>query len=194
MTNQQKRIFIYGDSNVWGDNFSGSRIRYSDRWVNRLARSLRGKAQVVANGVCGRVAGDFRKDKPSKNGLSPFASAIKQISKPDIVIIALGTNDLQQRYRQMADDILKSMTAYKQIAGDAKIVFILPPAFDAGDASGPEFTEESERVRQQLIQNRDQLGDCLELPNISLSDGIHFSPKGHYQVFKSVKYVLKSYL
>ena len=33
-----KRIFIYGDSNVWGDSFVGSRVRHSDRWVNRLKR------------------------------------------------------------------------------------------------------------------------------------------------------------
>ncbi len=153
-----KRILIYGDSNVYGDNFSDARIRYSDRWVNRLARSLHGKAQFVVDGACGRVAGDFRKDY------------------------------------QTADAILKNLELYRQSAGDVKTIFILPPAFDTGDKSGPEFTNESEEVRQQLLQLRDRLGNCFELPNIDLSDGLHFSPRGHYQVFKSVKYMLKSHL
>ncbi len=189
-----KRILIYGDSNVYGDNFSGARIRYSDRWVNRLARSLRGKAQFVVDGVCGRVAGDFRKDKPEKNGLSSFNKSLTNTGKLDLIIIALGTNDLQQRYHQTADAILKNLELYRQSAGDVKTIFILPPAFDTGDKSGPEFTNESEEVRQQLLQLRDRLGNCFELPNIDLSDGLHFSPRGHYQVFKSVKYMLKSHL
>lgn len=65
-TTTAKRILIYGDSNVWGANFTSKRIRYSDRWVNRLGRALRGREQVTADGVRGRVAGDFRTDKPTR--------------------------------------------------------------------------------------------------------------------------------
>ena len=189
-----KRVLVYGDSNVWGDNFLGSRIRYSDRWVNRLARSLRGKAQIVTDGVCGRVAGDFRKDKPGKNGLLSFASAIQRAGRLDVIIIALGTNDLQQKHHQTVDDIIKSLLAYRQVAKSITTIFILPPTFDIGDVSGPEFTENSEKIRQQLLQRQDELGDRLELPDINLSDGIHFSPKGHYQIFKAVRRQLKLYL
>ena len=92
-----KRVFIYGDSNVWGDTFVGPRVRYSDRWVNRLKRELRGKAHIITNGLSGRVAGDFCKAKPYKNGKHTFAEALQQAGNVDIVIIALGTNDLQQQ-------------------------------------------------------------------------------------------------
>ncbi|RKV99643.1 MAG: arylesterase, partial [Candidatus Saccharimonas sp.] len=87
-----KRILIYGDSNVWGANFASKRICYSDRWVNRLGRTLRGRAQVTADGVRGRVAGDFRTDKPHKNGLSTFTTALQKADNFDLIIIALGTN------------------------------------------------------------------------------------------------------
>ena len=148
----------------------------------------------MTDGVCGRVAGDFRKDKPDKNGLSSFASAIQRAGRLDVIIIALGTNDLQQKHHQTVDDIIKSLLAYRQVAKSITTIFILPPTFDIGDVSGPEFTENSEKIRQQLLQRQDELGNRLELPDINLSDGIHFSPKGHYQVFKTVRRQLKLYL
>ena len=81
-----KRIFIYGDSNVWGDSFVGSRVRHSNRWVNRLKRELRGKAHIIADGLSGRVAGDFCKAKPYKNGKHTFVEALQQAGNVDIVI------------------------------------------------------------------------------------------------------------
>ena len=101
-----KRIFIYGDSNVWGDSFVGSRVRYSDRWVNRLKRELRGKAHIIADGLSGRVAGDFCKVKPYKNGKQAFAKALQRAGNVDIIIIALSTNDLQQQYGRTAQAVI----------------------------------------------------------------------------------------
>ena len=132
-----KRVFIYGDSNVWGDSFVGSRVRYSDRWVNRLKRELRGKAHIIANGLSGRVAGDFCKAKPYKNGKHTFAEALQQASNVDIVIIALGTNDLQQQYGRTAQAIIQDLIEYQKLTHGANIIYILPPAFSTGEDSGP---------------------------------------------------------
>lgn len=62
----RQRILIYGDSNVWGARFGGSRIPYSRRWANQVRRMLRRRVDIVVDGVCGRVAGSFRTDKPHK--------------------------------------------------------------------------------------------------------------------------------
>ena len=164
-----KRILIYGDSNVWGANFASKRICYSDRWVNRLGRALRGRAQVTADGVRGRVAGDFRTDKPDKNGLPAFTTALQKADNFDLIIIALGTNDLQQRFARTPEDIVRDLLEYRNLAGKTPIIYILPPCFDTSDNS-------------------------IELPKLPLSDGLHFSPLGHYQVFKIVREVLKSYI
>lgn len=187
------RILIYGDSNVWGENFSGARIKYSGRWVNRLSRSMRKKARVVADGVTGRVAGDFRADKPRKNGKTAFAPVLQRTS-PDIIIIALGTNDLQQRFNRSAANIVDDLLFYKKAAKKARVIYLLPPPFDTGEQSGPEFTEQSERVRQELLQASDKLGNCIELPQLPLSDGLHFSLRGHRIVSSIVRNVLESYL
>lgn len=190
-TERSKRILIYGDSNVWGDNFVGSRIRHSDRWVNRLARALRGKARIIADGVCGRVAGDFCADKPHKNGKSAFAAALQQAGTVDIVIIALGTNDLQQKYQRTSQHIIDDLLMYQKLAPKADIVYLLPPPFSTGEDSGPEFTAQSERVRQEILKNKDALGSSIQLPPLPLSDGIHFSPKGHRLLARLVKNMLE---
>ena len=187
-----KRVFIYGDSNVWGDTFVGPRVRYSDRWVNRLKRELRGKVHIIANGLSGRVAGDFCKAKPYKNGKHTFAEALQQASNVDIVIIALGTNDLQQQYGRTAQAIIHDLTDYQKLADSADVIYLLPPAFSTGEDSGPEFTEQSEEVRQEILRHKDSLGEYIELPLMPLSDGIHFSAKGHCLLARIVKNALKA--
>lgn len=187
-----KRIFIYGDSNVWGDSFVGSRVRYSDRWVNRLKRELRGKAHIIADGLSGRVAGDFCKVKPYKNGKQAFAKALQRAGNVDIIIIALSTNDLQQQYGRTAQAIIHDLTDYQKLAHGANIIYILPPAFSTGEDSGPEFTEQSEEIRQEILRDKDSLGEYIELPLMPLSDGIHFSAKGHRLLARIVKNALKA--
>jgi len=191
-TSSIKRIFIYGDSNVWGDSFVGSRVRYSDRWVNRIKRELRGKAHIIANGLPGRIAGDFCEAKPYKNGKHTFAEALQRAGNADIVIIALGTNDLQQQYGRTAQAIIQDLTNYRKLAHGADVIYILPPAFSTGEDSGPEFTEQSKEIRQEILRNKDSLGEYIELPLIPLSDGIHFSAKGHRLVARIVKNTLKA--
>ena len=193
-TTTAKRILIYGDSNVWGANFASKRIHYSDRWVNRLGRTLRGRAQVTADGVRGRVAGDFRTDKPHKNGLSTFTTALQKADNFDLIIITLGTNDLQQRFARTPEEIVRDLLEYRNLAGETPIIYILPPCFDTSDNSGYEFTDASEQLRQKLLQRKNELGNYIELPKLPLSDGLHFSPLGHYRVFKIVREMLKSYI
>ena len=187
-----KRVLIYGDSNVWGDSFVGSRVRYSDRWVNRLKRELRGKAHIIADGLSGRVAGDFCEAKPYKNGKQAFTKALQQAGNLDTIIIALGTNDLQQQYNRTAQAIIQDLIDYQKLAHGANIIYILPPAFSTGEDSGPEFTEQSEAIRQEILRDKDSLGEYIELPPMPLSDGIHFSAKGHRLVARVVKQALKA--
>lgn len=191
-TSSIKQIFIYGDSNVWGDSFVESRVRYSDRWVNRLKRELRGKAHIIADGLSGRVAGDFCKVKPYKNGKQAFAKALQRAGNVDIIIIALGTNDLQQQYGRTAQTIIQDLTDYQKLADSADVIYLLPPAFSTGEDSGPEFTEQSEEIRQEILRDKDSLGEYIELPPMPLSDGIHFSAKGHRLLARIVKNTLKA--
>lgn len=187
-----KRVFVYGDSNVWGDNVNGPRVVYHLRWVNRLKRAFAGKYHIVSDGVCGRIAGDYRTDKPHRNGKSSFLNALQKASPVDILIVALGTNDLQQKFARSADAIVKDLQWYAEVAGVKNVLYILPPNFDSesGDA-GPEFTSDSQAVRSQLLALKSKLPQTIVVDDIQLSDGVHFSPKGHKQMFDRVAEFLR---
>ena len=185
---------IYGDSNVWGARFGGSRIPYSRRWANQVRRMLRRRVDIVVDGVCGRVAGSFRTDKPHKNGHDYFVECLHAALPVDLVIIALGTNDLQQRFHRAADDIIADLTWYAECASGVRVVYILPPPFAVDDTSGPEFTSKSLAVQQQLITRRTELGDTIVLGRLPLSDGLHFSPCGHDRAAKIVRNYIRKKL
>jgi len=174
-----KRVLIYGDSNVWGENLAGPRIPYHLRWANRLRKSSKDDYEIIANGVCGRVAGDFRSNKPECNGKSAFAEIYNNAGSVDIVIIALCTNDLQVRFNRSVDDIVNDLMWYKSVSQGSELVYILPPNFSVSDDSGPEFTIKSQKLRGQIIANKEKLTNCIIVDNIELSDGIHFSANGH---------------
>ncbi len=194
MRKMRQRILIYGDSNVWGARFGGSRVPHSRRWANQVRRMLRGRADITTNGVCGRVAGSFRTDKPHKNGHDYFVECLHAALPVGLVIIALGTNDLQQRFHRTADDIIADLTWYAECASGVRVVYILPPPFAVDDTSGPEFTSESLAVQQQLITRRAELGDTIVLGRLPLSDGLHFSPRGHDRVAKIVRNYIRKKL
>ena len=56
-----KKILIYGDSNVWGDNFI-TRKRISDelQWSNILQKELGNDYKILQEGLPGRVAGSLK--------------------------------------------------------------------------------------------------------------------------------------
>lgn len=187
------RVFIYGDSNVWGENLFGPRIPYHQRWVNRLKRLARGKYEIIANGISGRTAGDYRLDKPECSGQINFANAYSKAKPIDITIIALGTNDFQQRFNRSIDNILNDLLWYKNtINKDSKIIYLLPPKFDTAERSGPEFTIESLTKRNEIIKHKEKLGDCIIVDDVELSDGVHFSAKGHATVANIVVKILET--
>ena len=59
-----KKILIYGDSNVWGDNFlTGQRIPDDKQWVNILRNKLGNNYILFQEGLPGRLAGNEEKEK-----------------------------------------------------------------------------------------------------------------------------------
>jgi lysophospholipase L1-like esterase len=181
-----KRVFIYGDSNVWGENFAGPRIPYHLRWANRLKRSLRDIYKITTDGVSGRVAGNYRSDKPELNGQSTFRESYEKAEHVDIVVIALGTNDLQERFNRSADNIIDDLSWYSNATDGGKVIYLLPPNFNDTEESGPEFTSKSQKLRHQIIKKRGELIDYIAVDNIELSDGVHFSKQGHKLIANTV--------
>ena len=110
-----KKILVYGDSNTWGDNFiTGMRIPDNKQWVNILKDKYQNKFIFLQEGLPGRIAGNEECEKEYKNGKDSFISTFRVNAPVDIVIISLGTNDLQKKYNKSAEQIINDLNWYRE--------------------------------------------------------------------------------
>lgn len=204
-----KKVFIYGDSNVWGDNFfEGIRIPDSRQWPNILQDKLGSDFKIFQEGLPGRLAGSDETFKKYKNGKDSFLAIFRTKAPVDFIFIMLGTNDLQVKYNKSSDMIIADLLWYEDCikrqfedADDRKkyfvdehmphIVYILPCNF----SDTLVFNDKSHIERKKIIdffKKSDK--NYIELNNMPLfKDGIHLNFDGHEEVASRVLEVLKSY-
>lgn len=195
-----KKVLIYGDSNTWGDNFvTGERIPDQFQWVHILEGMTEKNYQFFQEGLPGRVAGSYETIKKYKNGKDTFISIFRTHAPLDVVIIALGTNDLQMKYNVSAKEIIDNLKWYKQIIQELysdmedrkkyfyqdtfpRFIYILPPNIDFENGAKNIFDKESNFKREEIIQyfQENIIDEQIIVTNLSLlEDGIHFDYAGH---------------
>lgn len=201
-----KKILIYGDSNVWGDNFIlGERIPDERQWVNILSKKLGSDYKIYQEGLPGRLAGSIEEEKKFKNGKDTFLSTFRTCAPVDILIIALGTNDLQIKYDRGKEDIITDLLWYKEVLEESysdledrkkyfvnnkmpKILYILPVNFDYNVNASMIFDEEAEEKRKGIIKYFND-NNILNISNSNLElfeDGIHLNYEGHKKLSEIV--------
>lgn len=205
-----KKILVYGDSNVWGDNFStGVRIDDGKQWPVILQKKLGNDYKILQEGLPGRIAGNQEDIKKYKNGKDTFISTFRTNAPVDTLIISLGTNDLQIKYNKSFREIVDDLLWYRKVVYDSyldvddrkkffkdgkmpNIIYILPVNFDYEVNAKDIFNIDSERKRQDIISlfnKSDQ--KFLVVNDISLlDDGIHLSDEGHKRIADLVMEVL----
>ena len=188
-----KKILVYGDSNTWGDNFNtGIRIKDKYQWCNILSKKLGRNYQVIQEGLPGRIAGSNEVEDLYKNGKDTFMSILRTSSPVDIIIISLGTNDLQLKYNKSSIQVIEDLKWYQQTILKLysekslkffnnklpDIYYLLPINFDYIDNM---FDKTCEEKRQDIIKyfkdNKDY--NSIISGSLPLSDGIHLSTLGH---------------
>lgn len=196
-----KKILIYGDSNVWGDNFiTRKRIPDDKQWVNILQNKLGENYRLFQEGLPGRIAGE--EDEFYKNGKSTFKTIFRTHSPLDIIIISLGENDLQIKYNKDANQIINDLLWYKEFIENMdeddkerycnnkipKIIYILP--FNFNDDIIFDKTKEEERKKIIEYFNKNNI-DNIYFNDIELfEDGIHLSYEGHKKLSEKLFEVL----
>ena len=200
-----KRILIYGDSNVWGDNLlTGRRISYEKQWVHILKQYFDNDIIIFQEGLPGRIAGNYLLDFPYKNGLDSFLSIMKSHSPLDIIIIALGTNDLNVFYHRTAKELFDDLYSYYYLVEEdynnpryhdkyydsfPKFLYVLPPTLSL---SSDMFNDESRKVRMDVLSyfNHIHIPYLID-DQFTFSDEIHLDEKGHERMAKLVYEKLK---
>ena len=207
-----KKILVYGDSNTWGDNFiTGKRIADDKQWVNILRKKYNQKYLFFQEGLPGRLAGNDEKIKRYKNGQETFISTFRTNAPVDIIIISLGTNDLQLKYNKTSKKIINDLLWYKETIEESfndiedrkkyfnnkmpKIIYILPINFDYKVNAKEIFNDECEIKRQEIIKYfKDQRIKAITSNNMNLfEDGIHLNNNGHETMASLVDKELQKY-
>jgi lysophospholipase L1-like esterase len=202
-----RAVLCFGDSNTWGfDPETGARFPRDVRWPGRLQAALREEWHVVEEGLNGRTA---TLDSPidfGRNGLRYLRPCLDSHAPLDAVLIALGTNDLAERYGLTATDVARAVAllAYVVEKSDAGPegspplpVLLCPPR--VGDVTWAEDWAGTaaksallpDRFRAAAEEGGYELIDLGEATRFSDVDGIHLDADGHAAVALHVERALR---
>lgn len=128
-----KTVLCYGDSNTWGFD-PATRTRYPPRvrWTGVLAEQLGGDVRVIEEGLNGRTTRWDDPIEPSRNGLTYLRPCVESHQPLDLIIVMLGTNDLERRFDLSAADIAQSAAGLAEMGRWLEAEWHHLPFFDAG--------------------------------------------------------------
>ncbi|ALN73299.1 SGNH/GDSL hydrolase family protein [Aureimonas sp. AU20] len=114
-----KTILCYGDSLTWGYDAEGpGRHSHGDRWPSVVADQLSGRARIIPEGLNGRTtAYDDHLAPADRNGARVLPTMLASHEPIDIVVLALGTNDLKAH--------TGGGTAFQAAAGVGRLISIV---------------------------------------------------------------------
>ncbi|WP_293577790.1 GDSL-type esterase/lipase family protein [Phaeobacter sp.] len=126
------RVLALGDSNTWGSNASGPRHGDTVRWARVLDAAI-AHAVVMEDGRIGRRT-DLGAGQPLDNigraVTAPLPDLVAQHLPLDLVVMMLGTNDLQAGQGRDADTVARSAFSLARIlkaGGVGQVLVVTPP-------------------------------------------------------------------
>ena len=182
----QKNILCFGDSNTWG-YIPGTGERYAPevRWPGVMAAALGAGYHISEDGLNGRTTGFDFPWADCRNGQSGLPYALLSQRPLDLLIIALGINDLT---------VVDSAFSAKSAAGLIRKARMLQAVPDAGTRIfrddvkilivGPaEYYADScrlaERYREMAQENGVEYLNAGDYAVASPVDCVHYTPESH---------------
>ena len=193
-----KSILVYGDSLVWGRNaINRNRHEYEDRWPNVLGASLE-NVKVWEAGLGGRTTDLDFPGLPGRNGLEYLPVALLQAAPLDLVILALGTNDLFAEAGRKPQDTLNAMRSLVKVTKNLptaqgssvpntsppRVMIVAPPnCLPLPSVTGEGFPELDKLTRwlpelaklygELAIEQNTYFADAAQLCEADPVDGLH---------------------
>ncbi len=189
-------IVAFGDSNTWGyDPRSATRFAPDVRWTGVMQRALGAGHTVIEEGLNGRTTVFDDPIEPDRRGSDYLPPCLRSHAPLDLVIIALGCNDMKKRFSASPGDIANGAERLIRIAraeavgpGGAPPAILLvapPPTAKLTDfAEMFEGASDKSRMlakRYREVAERQNVGfvDAGEFVACSDLDGIHFEAEAH---------------
>ncbi len=201
-----RRILCYGDSNTWGciprwKDLGIPSDRYGEaiRWPARLARLL--DCQVIEEGLGGRTTMYEMPGESWRNGLTYLDPCLRSHRPLDLVVLMLGTNDLQDCFRltveRMGDGVRALVGTVRAVdfCGRERtappVLVVAPTLIKAGQGRtevygkygcdrGGELSRHFAEVYRQAAEDLDcYFLDAALYAAPSDADGLHWMPESH---------------
>lgn len=212
-----KRILCFGDSNAWGHvPARGTRYPYDVRWPGVAAGILGPGYQIVEDSISGRTT-VYEDPKLAKRcGLTSLGYSLVAHLPVDLVIIALGSNDLKFTDAEGSKAGLETLvdTVYNADAlfntpsplfpGEKHVLIVGPPVI----ASEIETLRPTHSLAHAAAQSRLLAGkarevaeekgawyiDASQIVYPPLDDCLHLSPEGHRKLGECMAAKIKEIL
>jgi lysophospholipase L1-like esterase len=202
------RILVYGDSNTWGfwvptwPDPPAARIPFAARWTG-LAQAILGPGHdIVEDAMPGRLAAGERElgglAPAAYDGTAELPAAMARNLPLDLVVIALGTNDLLEEPTPSAEEIAARIVGLVRIARrlrfpvplegmprPARALVLAPPGIAPAPDRPTAIAAEATRVAllSLLAARADAEGfhlvDAAAAVPIPHVDGVHLTPEHH---------------
>ena len=205
-----KTILCYGDSNTWGfvpcaENYqTASTKRYPRhiRWSGLLQNLLGSQYYVIEEGLNSRTTNINYQTPPDRNGATYLPPCLYSHAPIDLVIFALGGNDLKSYFNRKPIDVCAGMAALIDIVQSSrygidmqqspKILLLsqsipLPVAEEYIDEAGNQVFKNlinNARALVPLYENLAKEKNCYFMDmshdiHPSTFDGVHLDERAH---------------
>jgi lysophospholipase L1-like esterase len=199
----ERTILCFGDSNTYGwIPAVGGRFPRDVRWPGVLGAELGSGWHVIEEGLGGRTTVFDDPLMPDRNGRTYLLPCLLSHDPLDVVVIALGTNDLKVRMAASAADIARGVAVLAELALESrvgpgatppKVLVLGVPRLGPLDDRADEIAgahEKAERMRPYLRTSAAELGvELLELDRLvsaTEEDGFHLDAAAHRTVGEAV--------
>src|SRR5688572_4779900 len=220
---EAKRILVFGDSNTWGwvpveRGYPTTRRAKDQRWPGVAQAELGSGYEIVEEGLSGRTTNlaDPTVPELSGAGLSGGAylpAAVASHLPLDLVVIMLGTNDLQARFDRTPDQVaegLKSLiesvramegAVWTEYAASKVLVVAPPPLVETERFPSESFAGGvgksqalSARYREIAAAVGAEFLDAGAVTRTDGVDGLHLSAHAHRELGLAVARKIRAIL
>lgn len=191
-----KSVLCFGDSNTWGFE-PGTKERYAPyaRWPGVMRPKLGPGWQIIEEGLNGRTTVFEDPVMPGRCGISYLGPCLESHRPLNWVIVALGVNDIKQRFSATPYDIARGAGMLVEVIqrsgaghrGEApRVLLVAPPPLGTLTEYAEQFQGASEksqclgaRYQAMAAERGCEFFDAATVAKCSDLDGIHLSPEDH---------------
>lgn len=190
------RILCYGDSNTWGYISGTKRQRYGEkeRWTKILAKKLGENFEILEEGLNSRtlISEDTTPGKEGRNGYNYLIPCLDTCDPIDLVVLLLGTNELQTRFYRSIEEVGEIFEKYfvKTILNRksqfenrvSKLLIVAPPVASEKCKEDYKGAHEKSLKFNEIYGKIAEKNKCYFIDNKNLTtgiDGLHLTKESH---------------